>query len=253
MRNILAICNKELKGYYASPIAYLLLTIFAILFGYFFYAMVSLFALEGMDPRMGQRTMNVNQQVIAPLFSDTTFVSLFVIPMISMRLFAEEKRQGTMELLLTSPIADWEIVLGKFLGAMLMYGSLLGIAALDIALLFIYGKPAWGSIATGFLGLLLQGGCLLALGEYISTTTKNQIVAAGATFGLCLLLFVLSWMTDLAQTATAKVIAYMSVNSHYEPFAKGLIDTKDIVFYVTVIFLGLFLTTRSLESLRWRA
>jgi len=255
MRNVIAICSKELKGYFASPIAYLLLTIFAILFGYFFYAMVALFAQASMESQMSGRSfpMNVNQQVIAPLFSDTTFVAMFLIPMISMRLFAEEKRQGTMELLLTSPIRDWEIVIGKFLGALLMYMALLGISALDVSLLFIYGKPAWGPILTGYLGLLLQGGCLLALGAYISTTTKNQIVAAGATFGLCLLLFVLSWMTDLAQSTGAKIVAYFSVNSHYEPFSKGLIDTKDIVFYLSFIFLGLFLTTRSLESLRWRA
>jgi ABC-2 type transport system permease protein len=197
--------------------------------------------------------MNVNQQIVAPLFSNATVVFLFLIPMISMRLFAEEKRQGTMELLLTSPIHDWEIVIGKFLGALLMYATLLGITALDIGLLFIYGKPAWQPILTGYLGLLLQGGCLLAIGAYISTTTKNQIVAAGATFGVCLLLYVLSWVTDMAQTTAAKVVSYLSVLSHFEPFSKGLIDTKDVVFYLSFIFFGLFLTTRSLESLRWRA
>jgi ABC-2 type transport system permease protein len=255
MRNIFAICAKELKGYFASPIAYLLLTIFAVLFGFFFFAAVEFFASASMESQMSGRAfpMNVNQQIIAPLFSNATVVFLFLIPMISMRLFAEEKRQGTMELLLTSPIQDWEIVIGKFLGAMLMYTALLGITALDIGLLYIYGKPAWAPILTGYLGLLLQGGCLLAIGAYISTTTKNQIVAAGATFGVCLLLYVLSWTTDMAQTTATKVISYLSVLSHFEPFSKGLIDTKDVVFYLSFIFFGLFLTTKSLESLRWRA
>lgn len=255
MRNIISICVKELKGYFASPIAYLLLTIFAVLFGFFFFAAVEFFAQASMESQMSGRSfpMNVNQQIIAPLFSNATVVFLFLIPMISMRLFAEEKRQGTMELLLTSPIHDWEIVLGKFLGALSMYAALLVITALDIGLLYIYGKPAWAPILTGYLGLLLQGGCLLAIGAYISTTTKNQIVAAGATFGVCLLLYVLNWTTDMAQTTTSKVIAYCSVLSHFEPFSKGLIDTKDVVFYLSFIFFGLFLTTRSLESLRWRA
>jgi ABC-2 type transport system permease protein len=255
MRNVFAICSKELKGYFASPIAYLLLTIFAVLFGFFFFAAVEFFAQASMESQMSGRSfpMNVNQQIIAPLFSNATVVFLFLIPMISMRLFAEEKRQGTMELLLTSPIHDWEIVIGKFMGALLMYAALLGITALDIGLLFIYGKPAWQPILTGYLGLLLQGGCLLAIGAYISTTTKNQIVAAGATFGVCLLLYVLSWVTDMAQTTASKVISYLSVLSHFEPFSKGLIDTKDVVFYLSFIFFGLFLTTRSLESLRWRA
>ena len=255
MRNIIAICAKELKGYFASPIAYLLLTIFAVLFGFFFFAAVEFFAQASMESLMSGRSfpMNVNQMIIAPLFSNATVVFLFLIPMISMRLFAEEKRQGTMELLLTSPINDWEIVIGKFLGALLMYASLLAITALDIGLLYIYGKPAWAPILTGYLGLLLQGGCLLAIGAYISTTTRNQIVAAGATFGVCLLLYVLNWTTDMGQSTASKVIAYCSVLSHFEPFSKGLIDTKDIVFYLSFIFFGLFLTTRSLESLRWRA
>lgn len=255
MRNILAICGKELRGYFASPIAYLLLTIFGVLFGYFFFAAVEFFSLASAQMQMqGQSSpMNINQQIIAPLLGNTSVVMLFLIPMITMRLFAEENRQGTMELLLTSPIHDWEIVIGKFLGAFIMYGAIVGISMVDVALLFAYGNPAWQPILTGYLGLLLQGGCLLAIGTYISTTTKNQIVAAGATFAVCLLLWVLSWMSELDQSAVGTVIAYCSVLAHFEPFSKGIIDTKDVVFYLTFIFFGLFLTTRSLESLRWRS
>ena len=255
MRNILAICGKEMRGYFTSPIAYLLLAIFAVLFGYFFYAASAFFAMSSMESQMSGRSfpMNINQQIIAPLLGNTSVVALFLIPMISMRLFAEEKRQGTMELLLTSPVRDWEIVIGKFLGAMLMFSIILLVSLIDIAFLFAYGNPAWQPILAGYLGLFLQGGCLLAIGTYISTTTKNQIVAGGATFAICLLLWVLSWMTELGQGTAAQVVAYCSVLTHFEPFSKGIIDSKDVIFYLSFIFLGLFLTTRSLESLRWRA
>jgi ABC-2 type transport system permease protein len=127
------------------------------------------------------------------------------------------------------------------------------IAALDIAILFAYGKPDWKPILTGFLGLLLQGGCLLAVGTFISTTTKNQIVAGTATFAVCLLLWVLDWVSAYETAAWAKVVGYLSVLTHFEPFSKGVIDTKDVIFYVSLIFFGLFLTARSMESLRWRA
>jgi ABC-2 type transport system permease protein len=173
--------------------------------------------------------------------------------MISMRLFAEEKRQGTMELLLTSPVRDWEIILGKWLGAMVMYICVIGISALNVGLLFAYGKPDWRPILAGYLGLILQGGCLLAIGTFISTTTRNQIIAGGATFAVCLLLWVLDWVSSYEQAAWAKVVAYCSVLTHFEPFSKGVIDSKDVIFYLSMIFLGLFLTQRSLESLRWRS
>jgi ABC-2 type transport system permease protein len=255
LRNILAICGKELRGYFASPVAYLLLTIFGVVFGYFFWFAVNYFAQAGMEMQMSGRStpMNVNQQVIAPLLGNTSVVMLFLIPMITMRLFAEEKRQGTMELLLTSPVRDWEIVIGKFLGALTMYSAILAISIIDVVLLFAYGNPAWAPVVAGYLGLFLQGACLLAVGTYISTTTKNQIVAAGATFAVCLLLWVLSWMSDLGQSTVSKVIAYCSVLTHFEPFSKGIIDSKDVVFYLSFIFFGLFLTKRSLESLRWRS
>lgn len=252
MRNVLAICDKELRGYFASPVAYVLMAIFAVLFGYFFYAATAFFAMASMESQGGQ-PMNINQQIISPLLGNTSVVALFLIPMITMRLFAEEKRQGTIELLLTSPIRDWEIVIGKFLGAFLMYAAILAISMIDVALLFAYGNPSWQPILTGYLGLLLQGGCLLAVGTYISTTTRNQIVAGGVTFAVCLLLWVLSWMTELEQSTMAKVVAYCSVLTHFESFSKGVIDSKDVVFYLTFIFFGLFLTTRSLESMRWRA
>jgi ABC-2 type transport system permease protein len=154
---------------------------------------------------------------------------------------------------MTSPVKDWEIILGKWLGAMIMYACVIGISGINVAILFAYGNPDWRPVLAGYLGLLLQGGCLLAIGTFISTTTRNQIIAGGATFAVCLLLWVLDWVSSYEQAGWAKVVAYCSVLTHFEPFSKGVIDTKDVIFYLSMIFLGLFLTQRSLESLRWRS
>lgn len=255
MKNIWIIARKELKSYFASPIAYLLMAIFALIFGYFFYSATAIFVIRGMEMQMMGRgmPMDVNEWVIRPLLMNASVVGLFLIPMITMRLFAEEKRTGTIELLMTSPVRDAEIIVGKWLAALIMYTCVLGMSALNIAILFAYGKPDWKPILAGYLGLILQGGCLLAVGTFISTTTRNQIIAGGATFAVCLLLWVLDWITAYQQEGWAKVVSYLSVVTHFEPFAKGVLDTKDIVFYVSMIFFGLFLTARSMESLRWRA
>jgi ABC-2 type transport system permease protein len=255
MRNVFTICGKELKSYFTSPIAYLLMALFGLILGYFFASATIVFVNQGLRAQMGgqETPMNIGEWVIAPLLGNASVVGLFLIPLISMRLFAEEKRSGTIELLMTSPISDWEIILGKWLGAMSMYLCVLAISALDIALLFIWGRPDWRPILTGYLGLILQGGTVLAIGEFISTTTKNQIIAGAATFSVCLLLWVLSWVSSYNDAGWAQAVAYCSILTHFEPFSKGIIDTKDLVFYVSAIFLGLFLTSRSLDSLRWRA
>jgi len=255
MRNILIICNKELRSYFTSPIAYLLLTMFALIFGFFFWNSLGYFVLMGMESQMrGQMyPMNLNEMVIRPLLSNVGVIGLFFIPMITMRLFAEEKRSGTIELLATSPIRDSEIILGKWLAALSLYACMLLVAAVNFAFLFKYGKPDWKPLVIGYLGLLLQAGALLAIGTFISTLTKNQIIAGAATFGVCLLLWVLEWVSGYETAGWAQVLAYMSIITHFESFAKGVLDSKDAIFYVTVIFLGLFFTARSMESLRWRS
>jgi len=255
MRNVVVIFKKELKSYFASPIAYLLLAIFAVIFGFFFYSAVRFFILQGMQMQMMGRgmPMDVNEFVIRPLLTNASVIGLFLIPMITMRLYAEEKRSGTIELLMTSPVRDLEIVLGKWFAALVLYASILAVSGINIAVLYAFGRPDLKPILVGFLGLLLQGGCLLAIGIFISTLTKNQIIAGGATFAVCLMLWVLDWVSAYDQSAWAKVISYLSVVTHFEPFSKGVIDTKDIIFYLSMIFFGLFLTTRSVESLRWRA
>ena len=255
MRNAWTIYRKELRGYYASPIAYLLMAVFALIFGYFFYAATAIFVSRGMEAQMSGRSMpmDVNEWVIRPLLMNVSVIALFVIPMITMRLFAEEKRSGTIELLLTSPVRDMEIILGKWFAALTLLAGILGVSAVNLVFLFIHGKPDWRPVLIGYLGLLLQGGALLAIGTFISTTTKNQIIAGGATFAACLLLWVLDWSSSYETTVWAKVLSYLSVVTHFEPFSKGVLDTKDVIFYLSVIVLGLFLTARSMESLRWRA
>ena len=255
MRNVLVIFKKEMKSYFASPIAYLLLAIFAVIFGFFFYSATRFFVLQGMQMQMMGRgmPMDVNEYVIRPLLTNASVIGLFLIPMITMRLYAEEKRSGTIELLMTSPVRDLEIVLGKWLSALVLYVSILAISGINIGILFAFGRPDWKPILVGYLGLLLQGGCLLAIGIFISTMTRNQIIAGGATFAVCLMLWVLDWVSAYDQSAWAKVVSYLSVVTHFEPFAKGVIDSKDVIFYLTMIFFGLFLTVRSVESLRWRS
>ena len=255
MRNTWTICRKELGTYFASPIAYLLLTMFAVILGFFFWNALGYFVNMGMEMQLRGEAMpmNINEQVIRPLLSNVSVIGLFFIPMITMRLFAEEKRSGTIELLATSPVRDIEVILGKWFAALILYACLLLFTALNFAFLFLYGKPDWKPLLVGYLGLLLQGGLLLAIGTFISTLTKNQIIAGAATFGVCILLWVLEWVSGYESATWATVLAYLSVITHFDSFARGVIDSKDVVFYLTGIFLGLFITARSMESLRWRS
>jgi ABC-2 type transport system permease protein len=255
MRNIWIICKKELRSYFASPIAYLLLTMFAVIFGFFFWNSVGYFNKMGLESQMRGQSfpMSVNEYVIRPLLSNVSVIGLFFIPMITMRLFAEEKRTGTIELLATSPIRDIEVIIGKWLAAVILYAVMLLFTAVNFAFLFRYGNPDWRPLAIGYLGLLLQAGGLLAVGTFISTLTKNQIIAGAATFGVCLMLWVMEWVAGYETAAWARVLAYLSVITHFESFAKGVLDSKDALYYVSLIFLGLFLTARSMESLRWRS
>ena len=255
MRNVWIICRKELRSYFVSPVAYLLLAMFAVIFGFFFWNILGFFIREGTEAMMSGQMfpMNLNERVIRPLLSNISVVGLFLIPMITMRLFAEENRTGTIELLATSPVSDMQVILGKWTAAIVLYAGMLLLSAVNFVFLFKYGRPDWKPLAIGYLGLLLQAGALLAIGTFISTLTKNQIIAGAVTFAVCLLLWILEWVTGFDTAAWARVMAYMSVITHFESFAKGLLDSKDVIFYVTLIFLGLFLTSRSLESLRWRS
>lgn len=255
MSNILAIAHKELRAYFASPIAYIVIGMFALLFGWFYIGILDWFVRQGMQMGamgMGPQQLNVNQQMIRPLLLNMTVVFLFLLPLITMRTYAEEKRSGTIELLLTAPLTDVQIVLGKFLGAMALYGAMLAVSLVHFALLFAFGQPEWKPLVTAYLGLLLFGGCFVALGLFLSSLTRNQIVAGAATFGVFLLLWVIDWIGQSMGPRAEAVLKYLSMTEHLDDFVKGVIDTKHLVYYLSFITFGLFLTVKSVDSERWR-
>ena len=196
--------------------------------------------------------MDVNEWVIRPLLSNASVIALFLIPMITMRLYAEEKRSGTMELLLTSPIRDIEIIIGKFLGAMTLYAAMIAITMIHMGLLFSYGNPEWRVVLSGYIGLLLMGGCFISVGLLISSMTKNQIVSGMVTFAVFLLLWVVNWIASFTGPTTQSVLNYLSITDHFDDFTKGILDTKHLVYYFSVMSFGLFLTARSVDTERWK-
>jgi ABC-2 type transport system permease protein len=255
MKNTLLICFKEFKGYFVSPIGYAVMALFALIFGAVFYSQTGNMVTLGFRAQMmgQQQPMSVNDFVIRPVLDFAGTIALFLMPMITMRLIAEEKRTGTIELLLTSPVTDLQIILGKWCGAMLLYLCVLGMSVLNIVMLFAWGKPDLKPVLVAYLGLILQGACLLAIGTFVSTTTRNQIVAGGVTFFVSLMLYLMKYFTAFSSGVLASVGNYISIVTHMENFSKGVIDSTDVIFYLSMIFFWLFLTSRSMESLRWRS
>ncbi len=255
MRNVWLIWRKEMRSYFVSPVAYILLVICALLFGFFFWSLLQAYLQFSMEAiRRGEMfPMNMPEEITRRLFANIPVTGLFIIPLITMRLFAEEKRTGTIELLTTSPIRDGEVILGKWLAAATMYSCLLLVSALNVGFLFMYSHPDWKPLLVNYLGLFLQGAALLAIGTFMSTLTKNQIIAGALTFCACLLIFVCGWIGEYNSETWARFLAYLSVSTHMESFTRGTLDSKDAIYYVTLIFVGLFLTARSMESLRWRS
>jgi ABC-2 type transport system permease protein len=255
MSNILAIAHKELKAYFASPIAYIVIGFFALVFGYFYYALLVFFqrqSLQLLGVSGGQAPMNVNDQLIRPVFLNAEVILLFVLPMITMRTYSEEKRSGTIELLLTSPVTDFHIIMGKFLGAFTLYGAMIAVTFLHIALLFAYGNPEWRPVVTAYFGLLLMGGCFISVGLLISSLTRNQVVAGMVTFTVFLMLWVINWIASFTGPTTQEVLNYLSITDHLDDFTRGILDTKHLVYYVSFIAFGLFLTARSVDTERWK-
>ena len=255
MSNILAIAQKELKAYFASPIAYVTIGFFALLYGYFYAVGLAFFVRQSMQ--MGQfgggQAVNINQMMIRNVVQNVTILVLFLMPMVTMRTYAEEKRSGTIELLLTSPLTDFEIIMGKFLGAFALYAVMLLVTTLHIGLLFVYGRPEWKPIISAYVGLLLMGGCFISAGLFISSLTRNQIVAVMATFAVFLFLWVINWIGTFSGPEVEKLTSYLSIVEHFDDFSKGVIDTTHVIYYVSFITFGLFLTAKSVDSERWRS
>jgi len=251
MGNVLAIARKELRSYFASPIAYIVIGLFAVIFGIFFG--VILLNFNQMSQQGGGQAVNVNEQLIRPVFLNSVVVFLFMLPIVTMRAYAEEKRSGTIELLLTAPLTDLQIILGKFTGAMGLYASMLVITMLSVGPLFFFGTPEVKPILTTYLGLLLMGGCFVSVGLLISSFTSNQIIAGAVTFGVFLILWVINWPAPFAPTPWLQTfLNYASIVDHFDDFSRGVLDTKHVVYYVSFIAVGLFLTARSVDTERWR-
>ena len=237
MRKILAISGKEARSYFASPIAYVVMAMFLLITGYFFAAYVG----------------NTGLAMLDGLFSTGTIIMLMLVAsLLTMRLLAEEQKLGTIELLLTSPVRDWEVVIGKYLASLAVFVVMVGLTLYYPLLLFWFGDPDPGPIFSGYVGLFLLGASFLSVGLLASSLTSNQIVSAVLAFGLLRLMLVMAGAGGFVSGAPAEVISYISLSEHLGDFVKGVIDTKDIIYYLSFIALFLFLTVRSLETRRWR-
>jgi ABC-2 type transport system permease protein len=249
------IFKKEMRLYFTSPIAWVILTIFTLITGYFFYSIFAYYTLASMQSMMNPmmaREMNVTDSVLRPLFSNISVILLLLMPLVTMRLFAEERRSGTIELLLTYPIRDGAVLLGKYLAALAMYGVMLLFTLVYPAVVLYFARVEWGVLAAGYLGLLLMGATFLAVGIFASSLTENQIVASIITFGILLIFWVIGWSADYAGGPWGRVLSHISLLEHFDSFAKGVLDTKDILYYVNFTIVALFLTLRSLEARRWK-
>jgi len=257
VRNTLAIAGKDLRSYFTSPVAYVVLTGFLLLGGWFFFNLLAQFNqllmayMSFRNPEILD-SMNLNEWVVAPLLHNLAIVLVILVPMITMRSFAEEKKSGTYELLMTSPITVTEIVVGKFLGGFVFIFLMVLLTSLYPAILMWFGNPEGGIILSGLLGLFLLGSSFVAVGIFTSSLTDNQIIAAVSCLVTLLLFYIISWPADSAGETLGPILRYVSLTEHFDELVKGVIDTRDIVYFVSVIVLALFLTLRSVESLRWR-
>jgi len=257
---MIAVYAKEMRSYFVSPVAYVIAGVFLFLSGYLFRNILMqfnqwclIYAQRAQMMNMsGMPSLNLNELVVTEFFAVMDFIWLLVIPMLTMRLFAEEKKTGTIELLLTSPVSTVQLLLGKFLACLSLYAMIVALTLVYFGILELYGSPDWGPIFSGYLGYLLLGGAFISVGILGSALTENQIVAVLVSFGMLLLLWLIDWSASFAGPTSAKILKYLSFIEHLQDFQRGVIDTKDVVFYLSFIFFSLFVTSRVIESRRWR-
>lgn len=255
MRAAVAIYLRELKAYFFSPIAYVLAVGFLAITGYFFYsgtAFYSLASMQSMQNPMFMK-MNLQQMLVGPLQANMCIILMLIVPLLTMRLLAEEKRSGTIELLLSYPLSDGVVVLAKFMAAWTVVAAMLAPTLLHVVMLDWLSQPHWPAVMSGFLGLLLLGGAFVALGMLASAATENQIVAAVAGFAAILLLWILGWSSQVVGPQAGALLKALSISSHFEGFPKGLIDTADVAYFLLFMILFLFTSIRTLEAKRWKA
>ncbi len=240
MRNTLILARRELQSYFVSPIAYVVMAAFLVSMGLMFSLVIT-------DPRGTEASLRA---VLGNVFC--AMVLTITAPLLTMRLLAEEQRSGTMELLLTAPVRDWEVVVGKYLSALTVYAAVLLLTGVYPLILGWIGTPDPLPLLTAYLGLFLLGAALLAIGVFGSSLTQNQIVAAVVSFGIILVLLLLQFASTLLGPAAGQALVYLGVYSHFFDFLRGIVDTKDVLYYLSVVVGFLFLATRVLESRRWR-
>lgn len=259
MKKTLAIFDKEFKSFFYSPMAYVVIAVFTALAGVFFYLYLSNFVeaafmdqIRAQQYRQMPQKFNINMMMIRPYFWNIALISLFTLPAITMRLFSEEKKQGTIELLYTTPLSSLQIIFGKYLAGLAFYIVLLVPTMLFQGLLFMYGNPEFLPVLSGYIGLIFLGSAFISVGLFISSTTENQIIAAIGGFALSLMLWVIGWGASYAGPTLSPVLQYISIINHFEDFAQGVIDSTHVAYYLLFTFFGLYLSLKSIESVKWR-
>ena len=259
MKNTYYIYMRELKSYFVSPIAYVVIALFLAISGIFFYLLLQNFIqtsfrvmMQAQQFNMKVPPMNINQMIIRSLFLNMSVITLFMLPMITMKLFSDEKKSGTIELLFTSPLTNWEIVLGKFFAGLSVYIIMILGTVSYVSVLFIYGNPDLMPVVSGYIGLILMGSLTIAIGTFISSLTENQIIAAVGCFGVMMILWFIGWTSSFVGPTLGAVLKYLSVMDHFGDFSKGIIDSSHFVFYLSFGFFALFLTYQAVESAKWR-
>ena len=259
MQNVFSIFWREYKSYFLSPVAYVVIGVFLFLvanrFIFKFNEFVHLTFEATSEAVNTQQTIpkfSINDTVIRYLFQQIRNISLFLLPMITMRLFAEERKTGTLELLITSPLTITQLVLGKFLSAFVLYLTMVIPTAFFQYFIFLYGNPDMGPILTSYIGIVLYGAAVISIGTLISSLTENQIIAGALTFGAFLFLWIVGRVSEATVSVWGEVANYISITSHFTNFSMGIVDSRDVIFYLSFCFVRLFLTHQSITSLRWR-
>jgi ABC-2 type transport system permease protein len=251
-----AIIAKELRCYFVSPIVYVVGGIFLLAFGLLAESLVTaigVYAIQMMQMQGGPAQINLNELVFRNLFSGSRLILLLILPILSMRLFSEERKLRTFEFLLTSPIRINELIAGKFIGVYLIYCGMLGLTSIVPLVLALFTDFDWYPVLTGYLALALLGSLFLATGLFASALTENQIVSALLSVGILFVLWLLGFLGSLlGDTLTGNILSYLSFMGHFDQLVRGLIDTKDLVYFMSGLALMLFLTHRVVESTRWK-
>lgn len=255
MRASLLVARRDLGSYFRSPIFFVLTTVFLVLHSFLFFNILSFFSFQSFQAAQLRRvgvSMNLNEWVIEPSMRTIGIILLFMVPAITMRSFSEDRKTKSIILLLASPLRLWDIIFGKFLACLAVVGLMLALSAYTIGFLLWVGEPEVGPIITGFLGVFLMVGCYVSVGIFASSLTDNQIIAAVISSGIIFLMWLIGLGAQSAGAQLGEVLIYLSLLDHLDRFLKGIIDSSDVVYYLSFIGLGLFLTHRVLDSHRWR-